>query len=289
MPRCLIVYFSQGGSTAKVAEEIAGELRGKGYDIDVRSLTQVSPQAVLGYDLVGLGSPVYAFGQPFNVVDLVRSLPDLNGRAAFLFNTYGTYAFDAGTRFAKLVKEKGARVLGYFACHGKGSYLGYAKVGWLFSASHPNQEDLQNARRFALVVAAKAGGQGQHDGDESAGSPAPFIYRLERFFTNQWLTSRFYSRFFKADASLCNRCGLCSRKCPTSNIGQDDSGLPAWGRRCIGCLMCEMNCPKDAIRSPTADWAVIRPLLKYNVKVASADPSLEAARAKHSRGKIVLV
>ncbi len=242
-----------------------------------------------GYDLVGLGSPVYAFGQPFNVVDLVRSLPDLNERPVFLFNTYGTYAFDAGTRLVKLVREKGASLVGYFACHGKGSYLGYAKVGWLFSASHPTEEDMQNARRFALMVAAKAGGEPQTGGDEVAGSPAPVIYRLERFFTNQWLTSRFYSRFFKADASLCNSCGLCSKKCPTSNIGQDDSGLPVWGRSCIGCLMCEMNCPKDAIRSPTADWAVIRPLLKYNVKVASADPSLESARAKHSRGKIVLL
>src|SRR5512142_3403039 len=99
MPSCLILYFSQGGSTAKVAEAIADGLRSENYYVHLHSLAEGRPESVVVYDLVGLGSPVYAFGQPFNVVDLVRSLPDLKGRAVFLFNTYGTYAFDAGTRF----------------------------------------------------------------------------------------------------------------------------------------------------------------------------------------------
>lgn len=35
MPRCLIVYFSQTGATARVAESIAAGVRGAGYEVDL--------------------------------------------------------------------------------------------------------------------------------------------------------------------------------------------------------------------------------------------------------------
>ena len=35
MPKCLIVYFSQTGTTARVAESIAAGVRGAGYEVDL--------------------------------------------------------------------------------------------------------------------------------------------------------------------------------------------------------------------------------------------------------------
>jgi len=289
MPNCLIVYFSQAGSTAKVSSAIAEGLRNEGYDVDTLSLTEGKSLPVLDYDLLGFGSPVFNYGLPLNVVDFLRSLPRLNRKPTFLFNTNGTYQFDAGARFVKLARAKGASVVGYFACRGWDSFLGYAKVGWLFSASHPDAGDLSNATAFAREVVKRTAGQKQTIAGNLHTVPAPTVYRLERFFTNRCFTSQFYSRFFRVDNSLCNSCGLCSKKCPTSNIERDGRGRPIWHRHCIGCLMCEMNCPRAAITSPLADWAVFRPFLRYNVQKACADKSLEGARARHIKGKIELL
>jgi NAD-dependent dihydropyrimidine dehydrogenase PreA subunit len=58
--------------------------------------------------------------------------------------------------------------------------------------------------------------------------------------------------------------------------------IPVWERNCLLCLTCEMKCPKDAITTPIS-W--IRPLMKYNVRHASRDPSLDHVRVTHSKGR----
>jgi Pyruvate/2-oxoacid:ferredoxin oxidoreductase delta subunit/flavodoxin len=288
IPRCLIVYLSLAGSTAKVARAIAEGLAG-GYDVSLHNLAEGAPPATDGFDLLGFGSPVFNYTLPFNVVDLIRSLPPLDGRPTFLFNTYGTYRFDIGAQFAQIARARGASVLGHFACPGWDSFLGYAKVGWLFSGTHPDQTDLAEAEEFGRDVTAKAGGRSNTNLKPSRVTSPPLIYRLERLCTSRWLTSRFYSRFFKVDRDKCKKCRTCARQCPTSNIGTGSSGFPVWHQHCIGCLMCELRCPQDAIRSPIADWAIFRPFLRYNVRKAARDETLGGRAARHFKGNIELI
>jgi flavodoxin len=76
MSKSLIVYFSQGGTTARVAESIAAGLRAAGWQPDLCNLKDEKPPEISGYDLIGIGSPVNYYRPPFNVTDYVRSLPD---------------------------------------------------------------------------------------------------------------------------------------------------------------------------------------------------------------------
>jgi flavodoxin len=66
MPRCLLVYFSQGGSTAAVAERISSGLREAGYLVEEHNLAAGDrPPPSSGYDLLGVGAPVHYYRVPF--------------------------------------------------------------------------------------------------------------------------------------------------------------------------------------------------------------------------------
>lgn len=283
MLKCLIIYYSMGGTTAKVAESISKGLRSGGYECDLHNLKNGSAPELKAYHLLGIGSPVYYCRQPFNILDYLISLPYLKNMPVFTFNTFGTYRFDSARWFYKILAAKGALKTGHFSCHGTGSFLGYAKLGYLFSPDHPTSDDLDKAEQFGLDLSSAIKNNRSVSIDKDL--PTPFIYRLERFLTNRWLTRQVLSRMFSVNKSICNRCGICIKNCPTHNLIKSGEGQPIWGRNCTLCLMCETRCPKDAIKS-IIDWPVFLPFLNYNVRVASSDKALHHVKVKHHHGKI---
>jgi flavodoxin/Pyruvate/2-oxoacid:ferredoxin oxidoreductase delta subunit len=282
MPRSLVVYFSQGGTTGKVAEAIASGLRFAGYDVDMCNIKDGQPPDIGGYSLLGIGLPVYWYRPPFNVMDYLHSLPEFNGLPAFVFVLYGTYRGDTSTTVRRLLARKGAKEVGYFHCQGVDYFLGYLKVGYLFSPGHPIEGELAQAKQFGQAIAAHVDGKEYAKPDEDLRPAA--IYRMERFLVNRWVTNHIFSRFFSADAKKCTRCGLCIKVCPISNIKEDKEKYPVWGRNCMACFTCELKCPKDAVSSPI-DWPIFRPLLLYNVLRASRDPLLDHVRVIHTNGR----
>jgi flavodoxin/ferredoxin len=283
MPRCLIAFFSQGGSTARVAEHIGEGLKRAAFQVDFINIKDQPAPDPRAYDLLGAGSPAYYFRLPFNTTSFLKQLPALNHLPAFAFLTHGTYPGDAGNELRHRLARKGTREIGYFRCYGADFFLGYLKREILFSPDHPTQEELGRAEGFGSLVA------GYFDGCAylaPAADPAPVpIYRLERFLTNRWFATQFYSRLFRVSAKKCHACGLCHKSCPTRNLEPDQQGRPKWGRNCLLCLSCEMNCPNEAILSPVS-WQMFQPFLRYNVKKGLQDPQLERILATHCKGKI---
>jgi flavodoxin/ferredoxin len=275
MSKCLIVYFSQGGTTAQVAERIATGLRGEGYQVDLCNMNGQQPPDVRDYDLFGVGAPVYYFRPPFNVDDYLNSLPDLGGMPAFAFVMYGTYRFDAGNKIRRALASKGAREVGYFHARGADFFVGYLKQGYLFSPGHPVDGELAQAETFGRDVAAHVVGR-QYIRPEDDPSPS-MIYRLERFSLGRWFTRQVYTRLFSVDKDKCTACGLCMELCPVGNITEGKGRRPVWGRNCLLCLTCELKCPEEAISSPVS-WPLIRPFMIYNTRCASRDPSIEHVR-----------
>ena len=281
MAKSLIVYFSQGGTTAKVAESIATGLRSEGYQVDLHSIKEKQQPDISGYDLLGIGSPVYFYRPPFIITDYLNSLPDLGGLSTFSFVLHGTYRFDTGKSIRRVLARKGAQNMGYFHCQGADFWLGYLKEGYLFSPDHPTPAELSLAEDFGSQVAGRVAGKPYSLAEED--SPPTLVYRLERLFMNRWFVEQVYSRMFKVDKKSCDACGLCMKMCPRANIYEDKDGYPVWGRNCILCLTCELKCPKDAITTPI--WPLIRPFMIYNVRHASRDPSLDYVRITHSKGR----
>jgi flavodoxin/Pyruvate/2-oxoacid:ferredoxin oxidoreductase delta subunit len=282
MSKSLILYFSQNGTTARVAEFIAAGLSTAGYQSDLYNIKDRQPPDPCEYDLLGIGSPVYYFKPPFNVMNYLNHLPNLGGLPFFVFVLHGTYRFDTGNQLRIALALKGAREVGYFHSYGVDFFLAYLKEGYLFSPDHPTAEELAQAETFGREVADNVTSKLYTRPEDY--QPISPIYRLQRFLTNRWLTNHIYSRLISVNKNKCNACGICVKLCPMGNITKDKSGRPIWGRNCILCLTCEMNCSKDAITSPV-NWPIFHPFFVYNVNHGARDPSLDYVNVVHSNGR----
>ena len=282
MKKALIAYFSQGGTTDRISSEISNGLFAKGYETDFFKIANSPAPNVKEYDLIGIGSPVYIFRPPFNVVEYIKSLPNLDGLPFFVFLLYGTEPGTAGNIIRKKLERKGGREVGYARFRGADFFVGYLQRGVLFSPDNPVPHELKRAFEFGQETAIFTSSDNYAKPPKD---PWPHgIYSLERFLTMKWMTRYFYSYFFKADAEKCSSCGLCINLCPQNNIKFDKDGNPSWGRRCILCGYCEMKCPEDAVTSPY-DWPIFSPLLNWNIGYAKSDPTTEYVPVIHRKGK----
>ena len=286
MPRAAVIYFSQNGTTAQVADAIAVGLRTAGYVTDLSNLRDGAPPDISAYDLLGIGSPVYYYRLPFNVTDYLQVLPQLDGMPVFCFLVEGSHAFDAVNSLRHGLAQRGTKDVGYYRCHGEAYFLGHLREGYLFSPDHPSPDELQRATAFGVTVAQHAAkGEVAHTADEPK---APLMYRIERAVTSRWLVEQVYSRLFTVDPNRCTACGLCMDICPTKNIEKNQRGHPVWGRKCLYCLSCEMKCPEDAISSAISRpilRMLVRPFLQYNMRHWSREPKLEHVRVVHRHGR----
>ena len=280
--RCLIIYFSLGGTTKLVAESIAAGLLAAGYQIDLHDMLVGKPPDPRDYDLLGIGSPTQYFRAPFKVLDCVQALPDLDGLAAFVFVLYGAIGGDAGKQIRHALSRKNAHDVGCFSCLGADYYLPYLLQGYLFSPEHPTEAELSKAEEFGRQVAARK----TSPVDFKAGEDKPLaaIYRLERFLVHRCLVQQVYSRMFRVIKDRCTVCDLCIQECPMRNIAKGADTYPVFGRNCLLCLNCEMKCPEDAIKSPVTGL-LFWPFLKYNVSAILRDSVVDNVRVKHRKGK----
>lgn len=286
MSKCLLVYYSQGGTTSRTAESIAKGLRASGHVVVLHNLKDGPAPGPNSYDFLGVGTPAYYFRPPFIVTDHLAGLPNLSGKTFFVFVVYGADLGDAGNIVRRVLESKGGREIGYSRYFGADTFLGYLKRGALFSPNHPKPDEIAQAELFGGEIAACLNGKEYRK--PAYDGPTHSVFRVERSLTNRLFVKQFYSRMFSVDRKKCTSCGLCSKLCPMRNISEDKNGHPVWGRNCVLCFSCEMKCPKDAINSPVT-WFLFRPFMIYNIWRTKRDPRVEFARVEQGQGKTRIV
>ncbi|MFA5394266.1 MAG: flavodoxin [Candidatus Ratteibacteria bacterium] len=134
MDKTIIIYFSLTGNTERLARLAGNFLKEKGKTVDYFKLSADRTGSFLkncrdaftkktvkvkelpnlsGYDLVFLGSPIWAW----NVVPAMRALLEqvsLVGKEVFIFATHGGGPGKALAGFAKMVTDKGGKVIGTY-------------------------------------------------------------------------------------------------------------------------------------------------------------------------------
>lgn len=282
MPKALIIYFSQGKTTKKISNSISKGLATEGFIVDLYDITQDLPPEVTNYDMVGIGSPVYIFRPPFNVMAFLKNIPNLNGMPFFCFILHGTLPGVAGNIIREHLTLKGGKEIGYAKFKGADYFLGYIQRGVLFSPDNPNETDMDNARQFGQEVAGRLT-ERKYEKPGMDSMPG-IVYSIEELITKEFFIKYMYSYLFKLDKEKCDLCSVCLHKCPNNNISLNKNGHPQWGRDCLFCLYCQMKCPKDAIKS-VVDWPIMAPFMSYNVSQSLNNSMIEHVSVEHSKGR----
>jgi flavodoxin/Pyruvate/2-oxoacid:ferredoxin oxidoreductase delta subunit len=282
--KVLLAYFSQSGTTRKIAEQIAQGFRIAEWETVYYNINNGPMTNIDEYDIIGIGTPTYYFRPPFHVSDFINKLPDLNGKSSFVFILHGTKQGDSGNIIRKRLKKLYAQDLGYFHCGGTDYYLGYVKKGYLFSPNLPGEYELSSAREFGKTLSRR------YDSGiiqlENYDRPAAPMYKIERALTNRIFTKYFYSKLFHADKN-CTNCNICVKNCPTENISIVNKRKPVWHSNCLLCGYCAMNCPEEAVHSPF-DWAIFAPFMNYNIRTASR-ASIPHVKVVHTKGETIII
>jgi flavodoxin I len=131
-----VVVDSRGGNTRKVADAIAEEM-----GITAKNVT---PGLTEDAKLLFLGSGTYG-GKPGEKMMKYIETGDFSGRRVALFGTSASLAGGQKmiTAMTDALTKKGATIAGAYHCMGK-----MLVINW----GHPNNEDLENAKKFAQMM-----------------------------------------------------------------------------------------------------------------------------------------
>ena len=136
----LIIYKSYSRmNTEKVAKAMA-----EAVNATLKKVEEAKPEDLTGYDLIGIGSGIYAGKYHKDLYKLLEKIPRLE-KEVFLFHTAGKPDEKYDKPMKELLISKGCRVVGEFRCPGAAGLLGFT---WS-NKGHPDEQDLENARTFA--------------------------------------------------------------------------------------------------------------------------------------------
>jgi flavodoxin len=147
--RTLLVLSSyHHRNTEKIAKVIADIL-----DAKIVAPEDAHPNDLQEADLIGFGSGIYGAKHHEAVLDLAERLPLATGKRAFIFSTsaiitQSKVASDHAT-LRDILTSKGYVIADEFSCKGFNTNSFLKFLGGM-NKGRPNEEDLANARSFAL-------------------------------------------------------------------------------------------------------------------------------------------
>lgn len=238
----MIYYFSGTGNSKWVASRLATAL-----DDRLISIGQCIVDGDFRHDLaegerIGFVMPVYSWGPAPVVLDFIRK---------WHINGY----------------RKGDYVYAVFVCGDDiglsvdllRDTLGFIELQSAYSVQMPNnyillpgfdvdnkqleQSKVERAQGRVDAVAQSIKKRERTVDVVTGGMPWLKSHIVYPLFRKCWMSDK----YFKADKSRCNGCGLCVRQCPTHNVQMSPSGVPQWQGSCQMCLSCIHRCPKRAI------------------------------------------
>lgn len=140
MPKAVIIYHSSHhGNTKKLVDAIA-----QGHDVDLIDASSQKHAELGQYDLIGFASGIYGGSFHPDVLDFAKGNLTEGKRVFFVYTSAG---LGNAKSIAKAIEGKSAVVAGEFGCKGFNTFGPFKLIGGT-GKGHPDETDLENARRF---------------------------------------------------------------------------------------------------------------------------------------------
>ncbi|MGB5216779.1 MAG: EFR1 family ferrodoxin [Smithella sp.] len=242
--KVLILWYSQTGHTQRYAKLIGCTLKAKNLAVDVREFQETDKKILPGYDLIIVGTPVFYYDTPPNVVKWLEAVPSIKGTPVAAFVSFGGpegNQHNASCHMLKILAQKGGVPVGRDAFRNIPSY---PTPKW-DSANQKSGQHLPNATTFDQVRRFTKDTLERISRGETISASYEFALREPlRFIPLVWLNKRLINKH-TVDAAKCIGCGICEIKCPTKAINPYNQTIDR--DKCLACFGCLNNCPTDAV------------------------------------------
>lgn len=190
-------------------------------------------------DFVGFAYPIWAFNAPKIVLDFAKALKKSKETVrSFIIKTSGepVRLNDASSvKLTKLLKKKNFEVTNeYHYC---------MPYNIIFRHSETMAHKMWKAAKDIIPVDCEE----LLNGEERKIKKVAFGGILTGVLRIQQWGGRFNGKYYKVYDDVCVHCNKCVNNCPVSNISVKD-GKFTFGKRCLMCMRCAFECPKNAIK-----------------------------------------
>jgi len=289
--RALVVYYSQTGNTKKVAQAIHRGMLRAVPDCELKTIKEVDPASLGGYDLLGLGSPVWMGGETPNVRRFLDQVPKQEGTHLFSFNTHGVMPEHYFPSLARRLAAKGFTVIGTRDWYGSVHFQLAPKP--YFTDGHPDSVDLEEAEAFGREMVERsvriAGGATNLIPPPPEHAYTPQLHVLLEFYQ---AGGNPHGRLtYDPEKCLYPKCSLCQDNCLMGYIdlgadpprhGSEGTGCNMW----MGCTFCELICPTGAISGPWEEIAAAMARGENPGVVLGYNPLADAAQKAAKSGRL---
>ena len=262
MKKLLLIYWTGTFNTRYITSLLESRFSNE-YEVTKIEVTgKITKDIdVSGYDLIGIGYPIYGFNVPCYFEKLIKHLKWNKNSEVFFYKDSGEtmHANDASSyKIYNSLKRKKIVVKNEY------HFLMPYNIHFRFEDSTihemlPCDDKLADILHYEVT------------------NHIPNIkkYKVwQKFVTfnvalvhicgpvNSWI--------MKVDKKKCSDCGLCIKQCPRNNIYKKKKGKIKFHHHCETCMRCSLHCPKDALYMGFLQgWKVNGP---YNLdKIKSLD------------------
>ncbi len=153
MAKVLVVYYSRGGNTRKLAEMLTTALREEDLEVCMKTVLDTKVEELLEYEGIAIGSPTY-YGQMAGEVkrfldETVRLHGKLDGKVGLAFTTAGGYGTGGETTLLSIIQ---AMLIHGMIVQGDPEDLHYG----IIIRGMPKDEDFDavksKVKRFAMLI-----------------------------------------------------------------------------------------------------------------------------------------
>ncbi len=167
--KILITFFSNTGNTEKVANSMKDGLTE--HDVDMILVKEVDPKTLKSYDIVFLGSGVYASRIDKSLLTMIKkAVPDLPAKLVYFCTHMSLKLYqEPFKRITNIIKEHDCQIIGKFDCVGENLGIPLdTQLGMLEKLpedqrekaikdmdkikGRPNEMDLENAKNFTISL-----------------------------------------------------------------------------------------------------------------------------------------